>query len=80
MAKKVTESFLNQLLPNFVIEHIGIESKLKDSIEIDSPTKGGALKVYFDSNDMKDAEIRISNAIELRNFMLNKIEELKNKE
>lgn len=66
---------LASFMPNFIIEHLGINSKLKDSLTIDTPSKGGELKVYFDADDIADSERRISNAVELRCFAQNKIAE-----
>jgi hypothetical protein len=40
-----------------------------DSIELGTPSKGGALKVYFDASFPKDAESKIINALQLRKFM-----------
>jgi len=39
-----------------------------DSLEIGTPGKGGALKIYFDSSDPVDAEQRIRNALALRDL------------
>ena len=45
-----------------VIRHV---NELPDSIEIGTPSKGGVLKVYFQSADIADAEerVRAANAI-----------------
>jgi len=37
-----------------------------DSIEIGTPSKGGALKIYFDAGDPLDSEHRIREAFRLR--------------
>ena len=74
MAKTPPNNPLTAFLPNFIVEHLGIYDKLRDHIAIDTPSKGGELKVYFDSSDMADAEIRIKNAVELRCFMYNELE------
>jgi hypothetical protein len=39
-----------------------------DSIEIGTPSKGGALKIYFDSGDPLDSEHRIREAFRLRDI------------
>lgn len=39
-----------------------------DSLEIGTPGTGGALKIYFDSSDSVDAELRIRNALALRDL------------
>lgn len=33
-----------------------------DSIEIGTPSKGGALKVYFNSSNLEEAKMRVNNA------------------
>jgi hypothetical protein len=38
----------------------------QDSIEIGTPSKGGALKVYFNADNKEEAEKRIVNAFEVR--------------
>jgi len=43
-------------------------SERPDSLEIGTPGKGGALKVYFDSGDLVDAEQRIRNALAIRDL------------
>lgn len=40
-----------------------------DSIEIGTPSKGGALKVYFDATHPDSARAKIDNAIALRAYM-----------
>ena len=40
-----------------------------DSIEIGTPSKGGALKVYGDFINPDAFKLKIDNAIEVRNYM-----------
>lgn len=40
----------------------------QDSIEIGTPAKGGALKVYFNAADTADAKIRVQNAFLVRDY------------
>jgi hypothetical protein len=40
----------------------------QDSLEIGTPSKGGAVKVYFDCDDTEEAKKLITNAMELRDF------------
>lgn len=37
-----------------------------DSLELGTPSKGGALKIYFDAGDPVDSERRIREAFRLR--------------
>lgn len=46
-----------------VISHTTIRP---DSLELGTPSKGGSLKIYFDSGDPVDAERRIREAFRLR--------------
>jgi len=39
-----------------------VKKELPDSIELGTPSKGGVLKVYFDSAKLEDAKVRIDNA------------------
>lgn len=45
-----------------------------DSLNIGSASKGGAIKVYFDSLDVDDAKKRIDNAVEIRKYANVKLE------
>lgn len=51
-----------------LIDLLNAESKCRDSITISTPSKGGEVKVYFDSDNLDDAERRICNAIRARAF------------
>lgn len=53
-----------------VITHRTLHS---DSITVGTPGKGGEIKVYFDSGNLSEAQTRISNACEARQFLLNKL-------
>ena len=44
-----------------------------DSLEIGTPAKGGAIKVYGDFNDKDTFQKKIDNAIELRTYANEKI-------
>jgi hypothetical protein len=46
-----------------VISHTTIRP---DSLELGTPSKGGSIKIYFDSGDPTDAERRIREAFRLR--------------
>ena len=39
-----------------------------DSIEIGTPSKGGAIKVYCDFANVEGCKAKIDNAIEIRNY------------
>jgi hypothetical protein len=45
----------------------------KDSIEIGTPSKGGALKVYYDSSNPEEGKGLIDNAIEVRRYAQEKL-------
>ena len=47
---------------------------LQDSVEIGTPGKGGAIKIYFDSSNVPDAKARVVNALEVRKFAREQIE------
>jgi len=42
------------------------DNELLDSVEIGTPSKGGALKVYFNADNKEDAEKRLRNGNDLR--------------
>jgi len=42
------------------------EGKFLDSIEIGTPSKGGAVKVYFDARDPEGAKMKVDNAMMIR--------------
>lgn len=39
-----------------------------DSLEIGTPSKGGAIKIYFDSNNIEAAKTKIKNAKEIKEY------------
>jgi hypothetical protein len=39
-----------------------------DSIEIGTPSRGGALKIYGDFSNVESFKIKILNAVKIRNF------------
>lgn len=45
------------------ISHVTVRP---DSLELGTPSKGGAIKIYFDSGDPVDSERRIREAFRLR--------------
>ncbi|KKK94457.1 hypothetical protein LCGC14_2682640 [marine sediment metagenome] len=45
-----------------------------DSIEIGTPSKGGAIKVYGDFNKPEDFKKKIENAVEVRKYFEAQIE------
>ena len=50
-------------------QHEVIEKKeFPDSIELGTPSKGGVLKVYFDSSKIDEARQRIDNAAMILNY------------
>lgn len=59
-----------------IVEHYEKE-KLQDSIDIGSPSKGGNIKCYMDFKDKEESKIKIDNAIELRKYFNEKLEDLK---
>jgi hypothetical protein len=50
-----------------------LTNQRRDSIEIGSASKGGTVKVYFDSKDLTDAKKRIDNAVDTRDYANKKI-------
>jgi len=47
-----------------------VKKELPDSIELGTPSKGGVLKVYFDSAKPEDAKLRIDNATDILNYAM----------
>ena len=43
------------------------------SLELGTPSKGGAIKVYFDADKLEDAKRKIDNAIIIRQYANEKI-------
>ena len=56
-------------MPEVIISRV----RFPDSIEIGTPSKGGSLHIYFDASDLSETQQRISNAVEARQFLLNKL-------
>jgi len=50
-----------------IVEHRET-GKLQDSLEIGTPAKGGAIKIYTDFNDVKATQEKILKAFEARKF------------
>lgn len=51
-------------------EEILKKVEFPDSVEIGTPSKGGVLKVYFDSSKLDEAKQRIDNAAAVLNYAL----------
>lgn len=51
-------------------EHIHREEgpMFRDSLEIGSPSKGGALKIYYDASDIEGGKKRVKNAYTIRSY------------
>jgi len=52
-------------------ETIMYRTEKPDSIEIGTPSKGGVVKIYFNSEDKERAKIIVGNAIEILNHAIN---------
>jgi hypothetical protein len=44
-----------------------------DHICIGTPSKGGEINVFFDSGNLAEAQQRIDNAVQARQYLLNKL-------
>jgi hypothetical protein len=44
-----------------------------DSIELGRTSKGGVLKLYFNASDLPEAQRRIDNAVQARQYLLQKL-------
>ena len=44
-----------------------------DSISLGRESKGGILKIYFNSSDLTEAQKRIDNAVQARQYLLQKL-------
>ncbi len=55
-------------LPGTTVIHLHRQDgpMFQDSVEIGTPSKGGAVKVHFDANNLKDAEQRVRTAFYIR--------------
>jgi len=49
------------------------EQSSPDSLEIGTPGKGGALKVYGNFNNVEDFKKKINNAVEVRKYAIAEI-------
>lgn len=45
----------------------------KDSVEVGTPSKGGAMKVYFDASDPDEAKMLVDNAYITREYAQGKL-------
>lgn len=50
-----------------IVEHREV-GKQQDSLEIGTPAKGGAIKVYCDFKNIEETKLKIDNAIAARNY------------
>lgn len=44
-----------------------------DSVEIGTPSKGGVLKIHFDSGNLSEAQARVDVAVQVRQHLLNRL-------
>jgi len=44
-----------------------------DSIELGRASRGGTLKIYFNSSDLSEAQKRIDNAVQARQYLLQRL-------
>jgi hypothetical protein len=44
-----------------------------DSLSIGRESKGGVIRVYFNSSDLADAEKRVDNAVKVRQYLLERL-------
>lgn len=56
----------------YEVRHVHVHRQegpvFQDSVEIGTPSKGGALKVYFNAADPEDAKSRVQNAFLVRDY------------
>lgn len=52
-----------------------IHIERKDSIEQGSASKNAVIKVYFDSDNLEQAKLLIDNALKLREYLMQKVEQ-----
>ncbi len=57
-----------------IVEHREI-GKLSDSLEIGTPAKGGAIKVYCDFKNLDETKAKIDNAIQAREYAQSKLKD-----
>jgi hypothetical protein len=62
LKQKIIETLLAQLV-----------NERPDSLEFGTPSKGGTVKVYFDSGNLDDTKKRIDNAIAAREYANQKL-------
>jgi hypothetical protein len=63
---------MEETTKTLIVEHRE-QSKLQDSIEIGTPAKGGALKIYCDFADVEGTKEKINNAILLKEYANDKV-------
>ena len=54
-------------------EVITTRTEWPDSISLGRESKGGILKIYFNSSDLSEAQVRISNAVKAREYLLERL-------
>ena len=62
-----------QVVP--VMETRIIQSRYPDSIELGRVGHGGVVKIYFDADNLEQAEKRIDNALAARDYLIKKLAE-----
>lgn len=50
-----------------------IRTEWPDSIELGRTSRGGTLKIYFNASDLSEAQKRIDNAVQARQYLLQKL-------
>lgn len=55
--------------PEVVVHIHRYEGQFQDSVEIGSPSKGGAIKVYFNAANVEEGKERVRNAVQVRDYM-----------
>ena len=56
-------------IKTIVVEHRET-GKMQDSLEIGTPAKGGAIKVYCDFSHPEEAKKKIDEAVKLRGYLV----------
>ena len=56
-----------------IVKHLET-SKLQDSLEIGTASKGGAIKIYTDFNDVAGSKSKVDNALLIREYARLKLE------
>lgn len=67
------KSDVKEIVVRHTHENVGTMS---DSLEISTPAKGGAVKIYFDVNKPEEARAKIDAAMALRDYANKKLSEV----